>query len=50
MIAETMLNGDDWRLGHNDCKSTGTMVMMMMLMMIDADDDDDLTKKINVAG
>ena len=48
--AETMLNGDDWRLGHNDCKSTGTMVMMMMLMMIDADDDDDLTKKINVAG
>ena len=50
VIAETMLNGDDWRLGHNDCKSTGTMVMMMMLMMIDADDDDDLTKKINVAG
>ena len=40
-----MLNGDDWRLGHNDFRSTGTMVMM-----IDADDDDDLTKKINVAG
>ena len=38
MIAETMLNGDDWRLGHNDFRSTGTMVTMMI---DDGDDDDD---------
>ena len=33
-----MLNGDDWRLGHN------------INWYHDDDDDDDLTKKINVAG